>query len=781
MVFLPPAVVIFFKMVVFLMGYVTVRHRYNKSHHNILNTTPTRKWVMGVTMVTRGASILSRFAALFAVVFVLSSCGGGGGSSGFIDGSSGGGNTGTPGETGDLEILLLDPDGESTTTVTAASNGTLRVLVPNGGADIVVEVSSSIGIVEPASGSALTDASGTAVFTIRAGSTTGAGTINATADLGAETLQGTLNFQVGESALILGYEDGTGQFVANEILIEPLSTLSAGGSAQLSVIIVDQDGARVTSPVDVTFDSGCISSGQATASPSVSQSVNGQALTLYTARGCTGLDTVNASLSGAAAVATGTLDVAAPDAGSLSFVSADPELIVLRGTGGVGRDETAEVIFRVVDGSGLPLQGVTVDFALTTDVGGVALVQDSVQSDGDGLVRVTVQAGDISTVLRVVATVDVGDGNPIATLSDQLTVSTGLPDKNSMSVGVAACGGGEGFMVENGMTINGICREIVVNMADKFNNPVVDGTAAVFTTEYGVIDSTCFTEAGECSVEWRSQDPRFPTDPTSVKTIFDVGYSCPSHDGLQGPCPDDLGYTRGGRSTILVHAIGEESFTDSNGNGVMDQSEAALFASLAEFANLPEAWVDHNEDGEYTPGRADCMAAPMGTAQCIAGLEEEFVDFNSSLDYDTNDSPALFNGLLCPVEGDGDWCSRELLNVYNSAVLTLLDDEFFGLLVDSSDSVVNAVTYYDDAVFYVSDRFNSPLAVGSSISVAATGDCVLDSPGSFQAPFFDQNGAWGIPIRVGLKVNPQGVASSVEITVSPKDVVSTIWEFDCVP
>ena len=81
-----------------------------------------------------------------------------------------------------------------------------------------------------------------------------------------------------------------------------------------------------------------------------------------------------------------------------------------------------------------------------------------------------------------------------------------------------------------------------------------------------------------------------------------VGYSCPSHSGASGPCPDDLGSIRGGRSTILVTAIGEESFVDSNANGVYDEGER--------WTNLTEAFLDNSENGLYDSATTSCVLKP---------------------------------------------------------------------------------------------------------------------------------------------------------------------------
>lgn len=123
----------------------------------------------------------------------------------------------------------------------------------------------------------------------------------------------------------------------------------------------------------------------------------------------------------------------------------------------------------------MPLSGVTVNFELNTYVGGLALSKTSSLSDGDGEVSVTVQAGEVATVVRVLATVDDGDGNPVTTVSDLLTVTTGLPDQNSISLSVSGS-----FVVGGGFNTDELTRNVTVAMADKFNNPVVDGTAAIF-------------------------------------------------------------------------------------------------------------------------------------------------------------------------------------------------------------------------------------------------------------------------------------------------------------
>jgi hypothetical protein len=705
----------------------------------------------------------------------LAACGGGGGGGGgFI-----------PDDNSEdayfLTLRLLDPDGNPTNTITVLEPGTLEVRVTrekSSGrpiADEVVNAQVSLGRLFPASGTALTNSDGVATFQIEAEAQKGGGTVTASVDGPTGTVSETLNYQVGVAGLRLGYFDENGLFMENEIGITPSSTLSSQGQAQLTVAIVDEAGKRVETAESVRFSSDCLSTGRAALDPeSPINTVTGEVTTSYTAQGCSGDDEVVASLRGGSSQAFGLLSVAPATANRLTFVSAEPELIVLKGTGGgPNRQEFSDVIFRAVDGNNQPLQGIEVQFSLTTFVGGLSVSPLSAFSDADGNVRTSIFSGDVATVVRVIATTAAGDGTgEISTVSDVLSVSTGLPDQNSISLSVAECEGESGFIVENGMTEDGKCRTLSVSMADKFNNPVPDGTAASFITELGIIEPSCTTVNGECSVQWRSGNPRTPTLDAvtdSIKTINSPGYSCPSHNGSSGPCPDDLGFTRGGRSTILVTAIGEESFIDRNGNGIMDEDERDLFDNVA------EAHWDYNEDDVYNPADPSCEGVPIDEASdaCVSGFEEQFVDYNSNGVYDRNNDPALYNGLLCPVEGDGNWCSRELVNVRDDTVLTLSAGEtLWDILLTRGRSVTNTLSEGLVYTAYIADLFNSAPPAGSKVSVTATGDCEVVTPSSdiqpVEVPNIFFQGAYALTVEIGSKGgDTEGEGGTVDIELTP--------------
>lgn len=679
-------------------------------------------------MITRFATLSGRLLVAAVLLLTMTACGGGGGGGGggFYDPD--GGPT-----TYFLAPTLLDANGNVTSEVTSASPATLRVIVTKNGrngapvADVVVTAVTDVAVISPASGTALSDSSGVATFRVEAGPTKGAGTVTLSAQSPAGTVTATVTFQVGASGLRLGYLDADGQFIESEIGIEPDGVLGSQALAQLSLVILDENGNLASSAETVAFSSGCIAAGQAVLDPvSPITSGDGKVSTSYRASGCSGTDQITASLEGSTAQAFATLSIAPPQANGFTFVDAVPDTIVLRGTGGGGgdRSESSTVTFRVVDSNNSPIGGIKVNFALTTYVGGLSLSPDSAVSSSEGLVSVNVFSGDIPTAVRVIATAPAGDagGQEVSSVSDILTVSTGLPDQNSFSVSVLG-----DFDVVGGMTTDDIEKTIVVRMADKFNNPVPDGTAAVFTTQFGAIEPGCTTTDGTCSVTWTSQNPRFPdlTGDEFIRTIYTPGNKCPSLNYFSGPCPDDLGFTRGGRSVILVTAIGEESFIDRNGNGIMDEAEKDLFT------NLPEAFLDNNEDGIFNPATDACKGAGADTPQCIAGQEEIFVDFNSNGIYDKNNNPAVYNGKLCPPEGDGVWCSRDLVNVRGSTVLILYGDELDDLAVELYQGRNRATgTSWNGGEYtaYISDIYNNRPSSSSPVTITGANGCVIEPP-----------------------------------------------------
>jgi len=393
------------------------------------------------------------------------------------------------------------------------------------------------------------------------------------------------------------------------------TNLSSGGSTSLTVQLRDGTGAAYTESVDVTFSSDCQSAGRADISEPVVTTTVGTATTTYNDLGCPGSDTITAraSVGGAVLTATGALTVAEASLGSIEFISAEPQTIGLKGTGAAGIRETSTVKFRVLNDVGGPMPDQTVNFALSTSAGGLNLAAASAVSGSDGTVSVIVRSGTIPISVRVTATVDATN---VSTQSSALTVSTAIPDQNSFSLAA------ETYNPE-AWNIDGVIVPLTVLAADRFNNLVPDDTAIVFTTELGAIVAQCLTIDGGCTVNWRSQAPRTSPDNNPLDT---------------------------GRTTILAHAIGEESFYDDDGDGVFDGNTVCTDPPAAGadcYFDLPEAWLDNNENGVRN--------SPT----------EPYVDFDSDNTYDGANGE--WNGIVC----GGEDCEANLVNVRGSVTLVM--------------------------------------------------------------------------------------------------------------
>ncbi|MDL1962786.1 MAG: hypothetical protein LWW98_00350 [Deltaproteobacteria bacterium] len=349
-----------------------------------------------------------------------------------------------------------------------------------------------------------------------------------------------------------------GNFVDGQLALSlpPGEVLAAGGSVRVEVVLINSNGDPYTDQVDINFTSD-FAEQALSAIDNVVTSDTGSANVIYKATGGDGIDiiTATANIGQETLSATTTISVADVIAGSIDFISATPETIALKGTGGPARLETSVLVFKVIDIYGSPVQNDTVEFRLSTGIGGLSLSNSSAVSDSEGLVQTTVNAGNVSTHVRVHATI--ADSYPLITVvSDELLVSTGLPDQNSISLSAET-------LNPEGWHYNNVEVPIIFQAADHFNNFVPDGTIVYFTTEGGSIDDSGTIIEGVCEVTWRSGNPR----------------------------PDDGGVT------ILAFCIGEKSFVDYNGNGFFDEED--LFDSATD---MSEVFRDDNDSWDYDYG-----------------------------------------------------------------------------------------------------------------------------------------------------------------------------------
>lgn len=521
----------------------------------------------------RFTSVLRALTVMIAVSAGLAGCGSGAVSSDGVISSS------TP----TMTITLTDLTTTTARTSIAFGNpAKVNATIKNGttplvGVVVTFTTDTSLATFTPATGTALTDANGVASINLSAASfsVAGAGTVSAAASVASTATPVALSQSI-------GYSVGAANVTISPVSIQS-STLSAFGTTGLSVT-VSSGGQPSAVPLEVKFTSPCALSGKAALTSSAT-TVNGVASATYRDIGCAAADTITATITGTTLSSTGLVTVAAPAVGSIQFVSAQPTSIALRGTGGAGRQETSLVTFKVVDVGGNPIGGRVVQFALNTSVGGLSLTPSSATSDATGLAVTTVSAGTVSTPVRVTAST-VSGGQTLSTQSDQLSVSTGVPSQGGFSLSVST------LNIEGG-EIDGASTQVTARLADRFSNPVPNGTVVNFTSAGGSIGSTCTTAGGVCGVTLTSQNFR------------------PAN----------------GRVAILVYAIGEESFTDRNGNGWFDISPVTELVDLnGNSTDLPEAWLDVNENG-------------------VRDATEPFIDFNNNAAYDGGDGK--FNGVSC--------------------------------------------------------------------------------------------------------------------------------------
>jgi hypothetical protein len=467
-------------------------------------------------------------------------------------------------------------------------------VVPN--AIVTFSADPLFGAFSAGANTALTNASGVASVTLTTSNTSGgASTVTADSNVAGTAVTASLNYSIGASTITLS------------AIILPSGLLSAYGTASVSVDVLN-NGVLYTTPITVSFTSACASSGKATLTPSVT-TVNGRATASYLDNGCNNTspgDTITATLINGV-TRTANLRVNAPSIGSIQFVSVitnpvtTPPMITLKGTGGTGRSETARVTFRVVDSAGNPIGNVLVNFSLNTSVGGLSLSSASATSDpATGNVVTNVLSGTVATAVRVTAT-----AGALSTQSDQLVVSTGIPAQDNFSLSVST------FNIE-GRDIDGVTTTLTTRLADHFHNPVPDGTAVSFTSEGGSVLPSCITVGGVCTTVLTSQAFR-PTN---------------------------------GRVTVLARATGEEAFTDLNGNGTVDGINEMIDANGIP-TDMPEAWVDWNENG-------------------VRDANEPFFDFNGNGTYDGPD--ARYNGVLCTA-GAAICSTQKSIDVRGSAVV----------------------------------------------------------------------------------------------------------------
>lgn len=503
-----------------------------------------------------------------------------------------------------------------------------------------------------------------------------------------------------------------------------VTTIAPGANASVSAVLKDASNAAVPNIV-VTFSSTDKNAVFSAAGGSAVSDGSGKA-TLQIGPGAASsagsyVVTASATVSGTALSASANYAIGAKpcaSASQLTFVSASPQTIALKGTGGAGRQESSVVTFKVLDAGGNPVVGQQVNFALDTTVGGLALSAANATSGTGGLASTTVMGGTVNTPVRVSATLA---GGSVSTLSDQLVVSTGVPEQNSFSLS-AVIKNVEGGQFNGCTAPTGTA--ITARLADHFHNPAPDGTAVSFTAEGGNIEASCLTgliqttqpdgtvltqkgTPGECSVRFCAGNPR-PAD---------------------------------GRVTILAYALGEESFVDTNGNNRYDAGE--------QFTDLGDPF---RNDRAVTDANANGIDDLFSISNAVRFAGEQYIDSNGNGSWDQGGN-GVYNGVLQATPGSGTVHVRQSLvmvlsnstpavsllsNATGSGTLALAhcsngasfvnDTRSFSFAIRDSNPTVfatNRMAAHAGDPLWLADRPGNPLPAGTTIQFSASNGIIL--------------------------------------------------------
>jgi len=501
--------------------------------------------------------------------------------------------------------------------------------------------------------------------------------------------------------------------------------LSPGGSTTVTAYLVNSKGdLAADDDINVTFSSPCLSSDNASITDGKTvKAINGKAVATYTSKGCAGIagvDAIKATAVVRSAVLSASADLAikTDTAQTISFTSASPPLISIKGTGGT---ETSIVKFQVLGQGGSPLKDVCVNFAPSTSIGGLTLVPSKctpagsetygATTDANGYVSTIVQSGTVATPVRVTATT----ANGLSTQSSALAVSTGIPDQNSMSLSLTDIG--PAAWEHDGVTV-----QATIRLADAFNNPVPNNTTISFTTNGGSINATCPTTDGACSVTWRSQSPR-PVSPNQVffASTYPFNKICPVEKDSDNV---DVTECRSGRVKILATAIGNESFIDANSNGLYDGPVTDIFVTHK------SSDVDANKDA-CNPSVPNSSAS-VGTTKGCDDLPEAYIDSNFNYHRSSNEVPVDFNqngiydtangiydGALCFDPLSLGYCTSNKVAVRDDATLVMSCESPFiqsGTLPGISASEILTLGQTKNIKMLLADCNGNGMPVGTTVN-----------------------------------------------------------------
>ncbi|ACA88642.1 autotransporter outer membrane beta-barrel domain-containing protein [Shewanella woodyi] len=561
-----------------------------------------------------------------------------------------------------------------------------------------------------------------------------------------------------DGIIVIGYfsEDGN-TFTENELattlpLVAGSRTVSAGGTfgvtADLATKNNDGSYTRLQTPTSVSFSSSCILSNSASIDSPVT-TLSGIARSTFQNTNCSGNssrdDQIIASVVAGNQTISATLDfvLARQTLANMSFISAEPTSIRIKGAGGTGTSESSLITFKVSDANGQAIAQQTVDFTLDTTIGGISFADGgnstSNTSNSFGLVSATVLSGTVPTPVRVLATAT-ANNESVSSQSEQLTVNTGLPQQLGFSLSTSVANPEAG-------DFNGETALITAYASDSFGNPAPDDTTINFTTEGGQIEPKCLTQNGTCSVTWTSASPRVPDH----------------------------------RITVLAYALGHETFFDTNGNNVFDTNDYETVKDSEGNDSIKTYLACLNNQGMAKACSGNGMDIEAYLPKGLSDLPDAFRDDNENGIYElgekyfnTNNTPEYmipngkFNGPQC----EGDYCGVSTY-IRKALVMTMSGSDADFTVYQDNVQVYSTATGLGNVTsipvngssnftvrFY--DNANQIMPAGSNAAISATNGTLAFN--GYTVPSGNSHG--GTQTSFGLSHDGETALSQVSISLT---------------
>ena len=278
--------------------------------------------------------------------------------------------------------------------------------------------------------------------------------------------------------------------------------VAASGSATFRVNIYNTktNMLAIGDEFEVSFNSGCVTSGTASLSRESVLTSSGTAETTFKANGCSGQDQIKATIPGVTG-AEAFVTIRITEAKIVDIVSSAPNPASIAPTDGSPDDRasTSSIDFTVLGEGGAPIsQKKTVKLNIIPSNSSASLINAEVETGENGTVRADVQAGEANEVIRVVATVMDNDSAKASTTSAPIAINSKLAVQSRFSLSL------DNFSI-NARNIDGVEINASILAADQYGNAIRGNTVVNFSASEGSITPDCELDSeGKCSVLWRS-------------------------------------------------------------------------------------------------------------------------------------------------------------------------------------------------------------------------------------------------------------------------------------